>query len=735
MRDLRKWLFVCIGVVAVLAFVAVAITWIDADKPAPAAATDKSSMANPAVSEIAPSGYRLADIYASLNGVAATPTWTLVTASGNAPAACKTAIPVGAQDLGANATNWQDWEGRPLDLRTAGALTLAAPPDASVHSSLLVALGTDQATASDWAVIPLPDARRHQSGRMMVNLDSGARLLISSDDVAATYRSATLVIEVAAPDVSQADRLAQNCADAGLTGDVRWERPFLATITALTPNPWADWTGAASVPYPTPKPAANGHVDDARLLPGGNVAGTVLTWSGPDVYDASWLLPQGGGAAHQTLTGYTLVAANLDQTAGEFGQPVLDPPAADNTVWDFNFAAGDVLGAQVGDHLRITSADAQHSVNGRIAAIGQPGTGITRYTLSTVDLTTHGVPLPTGGGYAIETLRTALKSVNHNATMTGDGTAFAPLGLAAGAVTDAMLRAANSPADGFVLTYDASDGLTWTAPTTGTDQDQDQDQDQSRNQDLHISELAYAADTQYLTATLSDGNTVGISLADLVSASESSSAITAAKTEVLDDVAVAITIAEASILADARAAIAAAATARDAAIAAAETSILADATTALNEAIAAAETSILADANAAIAAAETSILADATTALNEVITVAETSILADADAAIAAAETSILADARAAIAAAETSILADAATARDEAIAAAETSILADANAAIAAAETSILADAATARDAAIAAAETSILADARAAIAAAETSILADARCCHRRC
>ena len=104
MRDLRKWLFVCIGVVAVLAFVAVAITWIDADKPAPAAATETGSLANPAVSEIAPSGYRLADIYASLNGVAATPTWTLVTASGIAPAACKTAVPVGAQDLGSNAT-------------------------------------------------------------------------------------------------------------------------------------------------------------------------------------------------------------------------------------------------------------------------------------------------------------------------------------------------------------------------------------------------------------------------------------------------------------------------------------------------------------------------------------------------------------------------------------------------------------------------------------------------------
>ena len=185
--------------------------------------------------------------------------------------------------------NWQDWEGRPLDLRTAGALTLAVPSDASVHSSLLIALGTDQDTASDWAVIPLPDARRYQSGRMMVNLDSGARLLLSSDDVAATYRSATLVIEVAAPDVSQADRLAQNCADAGLAGDVRWERPFLATITALTPNPWADWTGAASIPYPKPTPAANGHVDDARLIPGGNTTGTVLTWTGPDAYDADWL--------------------------------------------------------------------------------------------------------------------------------------------------------------------------------------------------------------------------------------------------------------------------------------------------------------------------------------------------------------------------------------------------------------------------------------------------------------
>ena len=464
MRDLRKWLFVCIGVVAVLAFVAVAITWIDADKPAPAAATDKSSMANPAVSEIAPAGYRLADIYASLNGVAATPTWTLVTASGIAPAACKTAVPVGAQDLGTNATNWQDWEGRPLDLRTAGALTLAAPPDASVHSSLLIALGPDQATASDWAVIPLPDARRYQSGRMMVNLDSGARLLLSSDDVAATYRSATLVIEVAAPDVSQADRLAQNCEDAGLTGDVRWERPFLATITALTPNPWAEWTGAASIPYPKPTPAANGHVDDARLIPGGNTTGTVLTWTGPDAYDADWRLPQTGGASHHAITGYTLIASNVNISPGEFRPPALSPPTAD-TVWDFYFAAGDVLGAQVDDYLRITSANAQHSVNGRITAIGQAGDGITRYTLSTVDLTTNGVPLRLGSGYAIEVVRTALTSVNHNASLTGDGAVATPLGIADEGVAETMLKVANNPTDGYLLGYDETNGLTWTAPT------------------------------------------------------------------------------------------------------------------------------------------------------------------------------------------------------------------------------------------------------------------------------
>ena len=466
MRDLRKWLFVCIGVVAVLAVVAVAISWIDADTPPPAAATVTGSLAKPAVSEIAPNGYRLADIYASLNGVAPTLTWTLVTGSGIAPAACKTTVPVGAQDLGANAVNWEGWQGRPLDLRTAGALNLAAPPDASVHSSLLIALGADQADASDWAVIPLPDARRYQSGRMMVNLDAGGRLLISSDDVAATYRSATLVIEVAGPEVSQADRLAQNCEDAGLTGDVRWERPFLATITALTPNPWADWTGAASIPYPTPTPAAStGHVDDARLIPGGNTAGTVLTWTGPDAYDADWRLPQTGGASHHAITGYTLIAANIDMAPGRFRPPALSPPAAANTAWDFYFAAGDVLGAQVDDYLRITSANAQHSVNGRVTEIGQAGTGITRYRLSTDDLTTNGVPLRTGGGYAIEVVRTALTSVNHNASLTGDGTVATLLGIADEGVAETMLKVTNDPTDGYLLGYDETNGLTWTAPT------------------------------------------------------------------------------------------------------------------------------------------------------------------------------------------------------------------------------------------------------------------------------
>ena len=57
-------------------------------------------------------------------------------------------------------------------------------------------------------------------------------------------------------------------------------------------------------------------------------------------------------------------------------------------------------------------------------------------------------------------------TVDTDSSLTGDGSGTSPLGIADGSITEAKLAASNTPTDGQVLTYDATDGLTWAVDDT-----------------------------------------------------------------------------------------------------------------------------------------------------------------------------------------------------------------------------------------------------------------------------
>ena len=94
-----------------------------------------------------------------------------------------------------------------------------------------------------------------------------------------------------------------------------------------------------------------------------------------------------------------------------------------------------------------------------LAVLGGFFIGIVSLNLYTPNIVALGASAPS------DPPNSALKSVTHNATLTGDGTTTAPLGIANGGVTAPKIAAA-SPAPGQLLSFNGT-GLAWQAPAVG----------------------------------------------------------------------------------------------------------------------------------------------------------------------------------------------------------------------------------------------------------------------------
>ena len=129
-----------------------------------------------------------------------------------------------------DATAWNDWEGRPIAIVADGVAVLQIPKGATANAYLTVLTGplagVSQQTALAWLPLPPPS---WDAGISTLELHEGSgRVLLASSAIPANHRTAVLHISTGPlPD----------CGSLNL----RWERPAVVVVRALTGQPHEDW--------------------------------------------------------------------------------------------------------------------------------------------------------------------------------------------------------------------------------------------------------------------------------------------------------------------------------------------------------------------------------------------------------------------------------------------------------------------------------------------------------------
>ena len=129
-----------------------------------------------------------------------------------------------------DATAWNGWEGRPIAIVADGAAILQTPKGATTNAYLTVLTGPlpDVGQQTALARLPMPPPS-WDAGIATLELHGGSgRVLLASNAIPANHRTAVLHISTGpVPD----------CGSLNL----RWERPVVVVVRALTGQPHQDW--------------------------------------------------------------------------------------------------------------------------------------------------------------------------------------------------------------------------------------------------------------------------------------------------------------------------------------------------------------------------------------------------------------------------------------------------------------------------------------------------------------
>ena len=129
-----------------------------------------------------------------------------------------------------DATAWNDWEGRPIAIVADGVASLQIPKGATADAYLTVLTGPLPGVSQQTALarLPLPPPS-WDAGISTLELHEGSgRVLLANNAIPANHRTAVLHISTGpVPD----------CGSLKL----RWERPAVVVVRALTGQPHQDW--------------------------------------------------------------------------------------------------------------------------------------------------------------------------------------------------------------------------------------------------------------------------------------------------------------------------------------------------------------------------------------------------------------------------------------------------------------------------------------------------------------
>ena len=129
-----------------------------------------------------------------------------------------------------DARAWNGWEGRPIAIVADGVASLQIPKGATADAYLTVLTGPLPGVSQQTALarLPLPPPS-WDAGIATLELHEGSgRVLLASNAIPANHRTAILHISTGPlPDCSSLN--------------LRWERPAVVVVRALTGQPHQDW--------------------------------------------------------------------------------------------------------------------------------------------------------------------------------------------------------------------------------------------------------------------------------------------------------------------------------------------------------------------------------------------------------------------------------------------------------------------------------------------------------------
>ena len=129
-----------------------------------------------------------------------------------------------------DATAWDGWIGRPIAIVADGVAVLQTPNGTKTDAYLTVLTGALPLVSQQTALarLPLPPPS-WEAGISTLQLHEGSgRVLLASDAIPANHRAAVLHISTGP---------LSDCSSLNL----RWERPAVVVVRALTGQPYQDW--------------------------------------------------------------------------------------------------------------------------------------------------------------------------------------------------------------------------------------------------------------------------------------------------------------------------------------------------------------------------------------------------------------------------------------------------------------------------------------------------------------
>ena len=129
-----------------------------------------------------------------------------------------------------DATSWDGWKGRPIAIVADGVAVLQTPKgtQTAAYMTVLTGLLADVSQQTALARLPLPPPS-WDAGISTLQLHEGSgRVLLASNAIAAKHRTA--VLHISTGPLPDCDSL-----------NLRWERPAVVVVRALTGQPHQDW--------------------------------------------------------------------------------------------------------------------------------------------------------------------------------------------------------------------------------------------------------------------------------------------------------------------------------------------------------------------------------------------------------------------------------------------------------------------------------------------------------------